>query len=1021
MDKKLLDALNNLSVALQQIADSLDPKKKKTSSIGNALSTNNIDKKLKSIDAGIKQIQSDNKQIIKNQEKILSGQQTLLSLSKKQPTKVSPLDKVTDPNQDSGIKGGLGTVLMIAAGVLAIGLAFKIIGNVNVMSVLAIALALPLIAMAFEEIAKMKDLKPEQMKNLVKVSVAMATAITLSSWILAFVIPISISQLGTSIAIAAMFTVVSYGLNNILKNIKDIKPAQIKNLALVMAAVSLAIVASSLILNFVIPVSPGQLITSILIAGMFTAVSYGFDKLLTGLRKVKTTDLANLAILPLIMLAISVAIVASSVILQGVIPISLPQLATAIVIAAMFGVISLGMGKMLEGLRDIQPQDYAILEELPVIFTLFSIAIVISSAILQAVRPVNLFKLLTAVAIAAAFVVISYSIKPLMEGIKGVSLKDIAIGGLVLVSITLAIVAASWILMGMAPIKFSTVILFATTALAIAVSSVALAIAFKLINAIGKPVEYALGGLSVLIIAGVIALSSRILSLGDYKEGSYPGIGWTLGVGLSLVLFGGATLLLGMLVMETGGTALAVLALGALAMGMVALTIVGISQILKLGDYKEGNYPSIGWSMGVGLALYPLAFSAMLIGALVLTGVGAVALGVGLLTMYGIAKTVVKIAKLFNGVNWSKYPDVKWAKGVGTSLSAFGKIMGDVGLKGILLNKIGAIFGTGPEDLADQMIKVDKKFADAGDTAFTKYPNQDWANNVGGLLLKFAELQTSGGVGGFVAGLTGNLKRTAQSIVDVDKKLAEGNYTKYPKSDWSTSVATLLKSFADASSSSSLGDALKNKLTGSPFTAIAQNIVDVSKKLSEGKYTNGMPGDYMTSLANNIKSFIEVSNLLDNSKLGNVNNTVDNIKKISDGYSELAKGLNKIGGELSKIDTDKLQALKNLTGSIVLMSLMDSDQFEKMMSALEDKAKIFVGVMNDLDGGESKGLKTGTSAVKTPSGGTANNQKTINDLYLVMSSVDASLSSIAKSSGNVSKYVDEIRTGESPLKRDKKK
>ena len=65
MDKKLLDALNNLSVALQQIADALDPKKKKTSSIGNALSTNNIDKKLKSIDAGIKKLQSDNKKIIK--------------------------------------------------------------------------------------------------------------------------------------------------------------------------------------------------------------------------------------------------------------------------------------------------------------------------------------------------------------------------------------------------------------------------------------------------------------------------------------------------------------------------------------------------------------------------------------------------------------------------------------------------------------------------------------------------------------------------------------------------------------------------------------------------------------------------------------------------------------------------------------------------------------------------------------------------------------------------------------------
>jgi ribosome-binding factor A len=182
-----------------------------------------------------------------------------------------------------------------------------------------------------------------------------------------------------------------------------------------------------------------------------------------------------------------------------------------------------------------------------------------------------------------------------------------------------------------------------------------------------------------------------------------------------------------------------------------------------------------------------------------------------------------------------------------------------------------------------------------------------------------------------------------------------------------------------------------------------------------------MPSDYMSSLANNIKSFIDLSNFLDSNKSGNVDNSIDNMMKISNGYTELSKGLSKLGGELNKIDTEKLMALKNLTGSIVLMSLMDSDQFEKMMSALEDKAKIFVGVMNDLDAGEtSQGLKTSTSAVKSGVGSN-NNQRTINDLYSVMASVDSRLASIAKSNDNVSKYVDEIRTGESPLKKDKKK
>jgi hypothetical protein len=64
------------------------------------------------------------------------------------------------------------------------------------------------------------------------------------------------------------------------------------------------------------------------------------------------------------------------------------------------------------------------------------------------------------------------------------------------------------------------------------------------------PVQLVTGGLAVVGIAGVIAVSSQLLALGTYKDGEYPGLKWALGVGLSLGAFGTATYLLSCI---TGG------------------------------------------------------------------------------------------------------------------------------------------------------------------------------------------------------------------------------------------------------------------------------------------------------------------------------------------------------------------------------------------------------------------------------------------------------------------------------------
>ena len=70
MDKKLLDALNNLSVALESIAESLNSKETKggKSATSEALTSGNLDKNVLEINKGVKKLLDDNKKILSNQE-----------------------------------------------------------------------------------------------------------------------------------------------------------------------------------------------------------------------------------------------------------------------------------------------------------------------------------------------------------------------------------------------------------------------------------------------------------------------------------------------------------------------------------------------------------------------------------------------------------------------------------------------------------------------------------------------------------------------------------------------------------------------------------------------------------------------------------------------------------------------------------------------------------------------------------------------------------------------------------------
>ena len=345
MDKKLLDGLDNLSEALAMIAEALEKKNEKSNSATtNALVSGDFTTQIKEINISIKSIKEDTK-------KILENQQTILEMSKKKDKKSSLIEDVGgDEKVEGNLKKGVTTILLIAAGVLAIGLAFKLVGNIDFLSVVGLSLAIVLVSIAFEKIAKM-DIPIKTAIDTSLVMTIMAFGITMSSFVLSVITPISFGQAASAILIAGMFSVISFGISKLIRALGKSGMTELGKsilfLPLILPAIALAIAVSSWVLKMITPISFPQAITGILIAGMFTVISYGISKLVGAFKDMKEGEIMAAVIgLPLLLPAMALAIAVSSWFLKMIVPISFGQAITAILISAVYVVLSYGMEKI---------------------------------------------------------------------------------------------------------------------------------------------------------------------------------------------------------------------------------------------------------------------------------------------------------------------------------------------------------------------------------------------------------------------------------------------------------------------------------------------------------------------------------------------------------------------------------------------------------------------------------------------------------------------------------------------------
>lgn len=982
MDKRLLDALNNLSVALGDIAQALADKSEASSATAKAMQGGDFITEIKEINEGVKALQKDTKLILANQQTIMK-----MGSSKAKDSKTSDVENMgKDKTSQNNFKEGIGVILLIAVAVLALGVAFNIVGKVNFLSVIALALALPLLAIGFSKVlTTIKtvgfDAKKDGKNFLIAIGV-IALSITMASWILGMIIPLSFTKAMTAVFIAVTFSLLAPSINKFISAFGDLSWMSILKAAVAMViilpAMALGIAFSSWAFQLIKPIGIMQFLTAVGISLVFVVISYGLRKML---KSFKGMDMASLAksvlFLPLVLPAVALGIALSSYALQLVKPIGFIQLLTAIGISIAFTAIAYGLNKMLTAFKGVDPaQAIAAAIMLPILFVAISYAIAYSSVAFSQIVPIKFSQFLTAIAIAAVFVVISFGLKLMAKAIAELRWKDVLLIPALFTVMSVAITISSFILSKATTIPFAKLMSILGFSIVISAAVVVMSGAMWLLTKMKLGVKDAIiGGLLTVIISTAIMISSHILALGNYKD--YPDWKWTLGVGLSLIAFIPAILALGLVV--NTGIGIGVLLAGAVAVLGVAATISAASHILASGKYQGG--PPLWWAMSTALALTAFTAGMVLLGGMIVAsfGLGAVALAAGGEAVLMVAQTIVDTSFILKKGSYTGGPTKAWAEGIAIALGAFSPVYGMM-----MANKILSLFGgggVGPDDFATAIKTISQGIVDAAGffaenkSAFVNGPPKEWAEGVGLAIGAFAPVyQVLADNSGWLASGV-SVEDMSKAIMTISKGIVDAatffnspentgvfDVTKVPSKTWAEGVGGALGAFSpifnalskDTGWFTSGKDVIDNMLYG--ITSISFGIVQSAMILSTGKsfFTNTIDPNFVKKLSKNIIDYMALVDTLSKYKTSSfksligkdpVENIANGMVKIAGAYDKLARAIKNFSTALNGMDVVKVNSFTRLTGNLALLSAMDSAMFSNMLKVIESRSGVFANLL----------------------------------------------------------------------------
>ena len=875
---------------------------------------------------GFKDVKDGNEKILKNIESIKKQEES------------STFDKIEDPKNKNKIVDGIKVVILIAAGVLALGMAFKLIGKVDLISVIAVSASIYILTKAFSKISEFKGLTFGKVALISSVLPMMATGLALSAYFLKSFPTITVMQGISILLIGGAMGTVSYLLLNALSKISVKSLLMVPLIPFILPLVALGIVLSSRILVGIKQLTLMQ-VFSIALVGLALAVAMvGIGYALKGMKNITWKELI---MLPLVIPLIAGGIVLASWIFQGFIPIKNPiqlLIGSAVIgFSLLFFVPAIHfLGKMktldlLLGVAAVIPlawvitkasiifQDFMSLKISPLQLVLSSLAMGLGILaftpavwvlgklkIDQIIKGIIAVPFLAGAIVASAFIfqLLPNEMKypdfkwslgvglsflffaPIIYFIGNMSFKSMTQGMIAIPLLAGAILATAYIF-NLLPKDMRYPDFRWTLGVGLTLGVFGLIVVGVGFLATRFEKEFSSGLIGIAKIAAVILVTDFILNEGIYAKS--PNLKWLIGTGISIIGFG-------LLVFGVGYLATKFekeFSSGLKGIVKIAAVILAVDFLISEGEYSKS--PSINWSINTGLSLG--------IFGVISTGVGFLAVKFqkefteGLLGVVGIAAVILAVDFLIKQGDYSKSPSVDWMINTGLSIGAFGLLAFGIGY---LVNEQFWLGLLGIAALAAIIMVTDLIL---GIGSYSKYPSLDWAMGVGlslggfGLAALLLGIVISTGVGlaalGF--GLAAILV-IAGSMLAVDAILNLGSFTKYPSEQWAAGVSKSMALFANMNEGNSILGAIGGAVSGfikgvggaakgATMVAIATTMLAVDNVFNKGKFDKYPSEDWVKGIGITLIELDKLShtinfNLKDQVKIVEVVDTIlyiDNI------------------------------------------------------------------------------------------------------------------------------------------------
>jgi hypothetical protein len=783
IDKEFIDNLQNFTDSLEGIVELLKKQVEKDDAINKMLS--NMDSsKMEQISTDLKQLIEITKSTDDRTKEILNE----IKAAKKQK-ETGLFGKIEDKDNKKKIVSGIQTVGLIASAVLSMGLAFKIIGKVDVGSVIAL-----------------------------------------------------------SIGIAAM----SYTFSKLSED-KNLNPKKIGVLGLAVISMSIAITAASLVLRNIQSLTLTQMLSFVFISAGLGAGLYFISKSLGSL-SVNPKDLAKYFLLPIILPLIAAGISYSSIFLKNIQPIGLIQAISAVFVGMTLAAGAFAIKLIVSALSGKDGKiDIAKISMSLLLIPGIALGIVGASYILNMFQPIkNPFGLL----IGSAVIAISLLLfAPTVWLIGKLSLTQMLVGSLSIVLISVAIATASHIFNeGIYNGNYPTL----GWSFSVALSTLLFVPTILLLGKMGIK-NMLVGSLGVVVVSAAIMIASQILSVGNYTNA--PDVNWALGVGLSLILFTPAVVVLGLLGM-TGIGAIGIV-IGAGLSVIVAGAIVSVSHVLSQGKFK--NYPTLDWAMGVSLLTLTFGTGLLMLGIIPF---GGKILRNGAERMNIIAQSINDVGKILSTGTFTGGPSFEWSRSVAASIGAFSYALSVSSENG--KNVDGSKFAEFIKVVAQGMVAASEELAKGKWS--TSAPSPEWGEGVSKSLSPFLQafdiisknkklvkdlLSSEGNENSF----TKLMRSISYAMVDVDSILSAGKWTNAPSESWSDNISKTITSFTD-----SIGQLDEDKIE------VIEDFADAIKELAKSIDKINLKGlDKLSKLTANVT----IVSALDKTNLDNVLSVLD--------------------------------------------------------------------------------------------------------------------------------------------------